>query len=71
MVINEPPLYYVARELASSQPYYDELAQRARFELIRAAQDVLAPDKDGRNFPSHFDFDAAKAKLGQLFNENA
>ena len=69
MVINEPPLYYVARELVSSQPYYDELAQRQRFELIRAIQDVLAPDKAGRDFPPSFDFGGARTKLERLLRE--
>jgi hypothetical protein len=71
MVLNEPPLFYVARELASGQPYYDELSQRGRWELIRAAQDVLAPDKAGRNFPPGFDFKAAKGKLGRLLGDGA
>ena len=65
-VLNEPPLYYVARELASSQGYYYELSQRARFELIRTIQDVLAPDKAGRKFPSGFDFDSARRELDKV-----
>jgi hypothetical protein len=69
MVINEPPLYYVARELASGQPYYDELSQRQRFELICTVQDVLAPDKGGRNFPPGFDFNAARSKLDKLLRK--
>jgi hypothetical protein len=71
MVINEPPLYYVAREMAALQPYYDDLSQTRRFELGRAVQDVLAPDLAGREFPPGFDFDAARRKLDRLLRNAA
>jgi len=65
MIINEPPLFYVAREVAYSQPYYDELSQRERWDLIRTIQDVLAPGHI-RNFPADFDFNKARRELEEL-----
>ena len=69
MVINEPPLFYVARELAASQSYYDDLSQRARFDLIRDVQHILSPNHE-RSFPQGFDFAAAKANLQRLLHAN-
>src|SRR5712692_8287049 len=68
IIINEPPLFYVAREVAYSQPYYDELSQRERWDLIRTIQDVLAPGHV-RNFASDFDFDAARSQLAKLLRD--
>src|SRR5712672_2894810 len=65
MVLNEPPFYYVARELASNQSFYDELSRRDEQELILAIEAILGPDH-ARNFPPGFDFDAAKRKLETL-----
>ena len=69
ITINEPPLFYVAREIACNQSFYDDLSQSGKWDFIRAIQDVLAPDKAGRAFPEDFDFDAAKNKLRQLLRQ--
>ncbi len=65
MVINEPPLYYVARELAWAQPFMDDLSQRGREELIHAIENILAPSHD-RSFASDFDFGAARRQIDKL-----
>jgi hypothetical protein len=59
MVLNEPPLFYVARELASSQPYYDDLSQRERWDFIRDVEGVLSPGH-ARGFSDDYDFEGAK-----------
>lgn len=64
MVLNEPPLYYVAREMASRQPFYDELTQRERHDLIRTVEFALSPDRD---FPEGFDFSSARMKIEKIF----
>lgn len=66
MALNEPPLYYLARHIAFHQPYFDELSQRERFDLVRAVQRILAPDNHGRKFEPSYDFDLAKSKLKDL-----
>jgi len=65
MVINEPPLYYVARELAWRQPCFDDLSQREGFELIRGLQNILAPNHE-RGFAPGFDFEQARNQIGEL-----
>ena len=59
MVLNEAPLFYVARELASSQPHYDALSQRERSDFIRDVEGVLSPGR-ARGFSDDYDFEAAK-----------
>jgi hypothetical protein len=70
MVINEPPLFYVARELACRQPYYDVLSQHERWDFVRAVQDILSPNH-ARGFSDNFDFVAAKYKLRALFRASS
>src|SRR3954447_19426816 len=65
MALNEPPLFYVARELACSQPYYDELSQLERWDFIRELQDVLAP-LHARGFPDNYDFATARQAVRDL-----
>ena len=66
MVINDPPLYYVARELASKEDYYDRLSQRKRSELIDEIEKILDGNVKGRVFPKDFDFLRAKKKIEKL-----
>ena len=61
-VLNEPPLFYVARELASSQPYYDDLSQRDRWDFIREVEGVLSLGH-ARGFSDDYDFEAARQAL--------
>ena len=68
MVINEPPNFYVAREMALQQPYYNGLSQRDKWELIRAIQGILNPDERIRGFPHDFDFGTAKRKIKEILN---
>ena len=70
MVLNEPPLFYVARELASSQPYYEDLSQRERWDFIRDVQGVLSPSH-ARGFSDDFDFVAVKDSLQRLLRARA
>jgi len=65
MVLNEPPLFYVARELVSRQPYYDELSQRERWDSIRHVEGVLSPGH-ARGFSDDYDFGAAKQSVRHL-----
>jgi len=65
IVLNEPPLYYVARELASRQPYYDDLSQRERCDFIRDVEGVLSPGHE-RGFSDDYDFVAAKQAMLHL-----
>jgi hypothetical protein len=65
MVLNEPPLFYVARELASRQPYYDELSQRERWDFIRAVEGVLSPSH-ARGFSDDYDFVAAEQAMQRV-----
>lgn len=65
MVINEPPLYYVARELAWGNDFFDELTQSGRHELIRSIEFTLSPSGK-RDISLDFDFHAAKAEIDRL-----
>lgn len=69
--IGEPPLFYVARELACGLPYYDDLSQRRRLKVIEGVSDLLAPDWGERSFPPDFDFAATRSKIDRLLNERA
>jgi hypothetical protein len=64
-VLNESPLFYVARELASRQPYYDDLSQTARWDFIREVEGVLSPGH-ARDFSDEYDFVAAKQVIQRL-----
>jgi hypothetical protein len=65
MIINEPPLYYVAREIAWQQSFFEKLPQRRRSELIREIQNILDPNHS-RTFECNFDFKAAKIRIDML-----
>jgi hypothetical protein len=67
-VLNEPPLFYVARELASRQPYYDDLSQTARWDFIREVEGVLSPGH-ARGFSDEYDFMAAKQAMQGLLRD--
>jgi hypothetical protein len=69
MVINEPPLYYVAREIAWEQSQFEGRSQRDREDFIRAIQSILAPDH-ARAFGESFDFTAARGRLDKLLIES-
>ena len=66
VVINETPMFYVARELASHQEYYDKLAQRGRQDLIVALERVLNGGGSGQDFPPAYDFSTAKAEIQKV-----
>ena len=67
VVISEPPLYYVARELAVRQSFYDELTQREKLALIEAVEDVLYGGGDGGDFPQGYNFANAKNNIESVF----
>src|SRR5258708_34924838 len=65
MIINDPPLYYVAREIAYLQSSIDELSQSGRDDLIRDIEEILDPKND-RGFAPDYDFDKTRRKIESL-----
>jgi len=66
IVLNKPPLYYVARELVWSQPYCEKFSQAERDELIGVVLDVLSMKHTLRVFPPGYDFDKTRNTLKTL-----
>jgi hypothetical protein len=66
LVINEPPIYYVAREWASQQSHYDQLSQRDRLRLIERIENILKGGGVGWDFPEPYDFQRAKNEIVKL-----
>jgi hypothetical protein len=66
LVINESPMFYVARELVWRQSYCDQLSQAKRDRLIEAVEMVMKEGGIGWDFRPGFNFPDAKRQIERL-----
>jgi hypothetical protein len=67
MIINETPIYYIARELVDRRQDVQSLLPRDREYLIRAAETILRDKGGGGEFRKAFNFAEANKRLENLF----
>jgi hypothetical protein len=66
IALNEPPLYYVARELVNCRPYTERLPGAQRDMLVREVEGVLSANNRLRGFPPGFQFEDVSRDLNAL-----
>jgi len=66
VVLNEPPLYYVAEAIVWNAENIDEIPMVVRERLIRSIEHKILGPNFVRDFPSGFDFEAAKQTIDSL-----